>query len=80
MRDYSKYILRNKGKIVYVGITNDLERRCKEHCLDKDFTSIQKVGNKTTLDAAKKWEAERLATYRKNSGGNNPKYNKNNNG
>lgn len=75
MRNFTKYVLRNKGKIVYVGITNNLERRCREHCQDKNFTSIQKVGNQTTFDAAKQWEAKRLNTYRRNHGGENPKYN-----
>jgi GIY-YIG catalytic domain. len=75
LRDYHKYILRLNRKIVYVGISNDLERRCKEHTRDKKFTSIQKVGNRTTLAAARKWEADRLATYRRNNGGKNPRYN-----
>jgi len=75
MREYSKYILRNGKKIVYVGITNDPDRRMQEHSQDKNFTTMQVVGRKTTQDGAKNWETSRLATYRKNHKGTNPRYN-----
>lgn len=45
-RDTYKYELHNGNKVVYVGITNDLERREAEHRNEgMDFTSITKVGN-----------------------------------
>jgi hypothetical protein len=79
-RDYFKYELKNNHKVVYVGITNDIDRRELEHEVTKNFSHINKVGNACTEASAKKWEEERLQTYRKNHGGENPKYNKRNNG
>lgn len=79
-RDTFKYVLKNYGEVVYVGITNDPDRRLEEHRSNKLFTSMVLVGNRTTLAAAKKWELERLATYRRNHGGRNPKYNQTNHG
>lgn len=52
-RDTYKYELRNGNRVVYVGITNDLDRREAEHRNEgMQFTSINKVGNITTRDAA----------------------------
>jgi len=80
-RDTYNYNLKQGKKIVYKGTTNDLEKREIEHkASGKKFASIQKVGRVKTEDSAKKEEANQLATYRKNHGGNNPKYNKTNNG
>ncbi len=42
-RDTYKYELRDGNRVVYVGITNDLERREAEHRAEgMDFTKIQK--------------------------------------
>lgn len=80
-RDTLKYILKDGNKIVYVGITNDLDRRTEEHTVDgMQFTSVEKVGNKTTRDAAGNWETERIQTYMKGHNGQTPKYNKNTSG
>ena len=77
-RDTYKYELRRGNKVVYVGITNDLERRETEHRNDgMDFTSISKIGNITTRDAAEAWEADRIATYKDNHYGERPEYNQN---
>ena len=61
-RDTFKYELRRGNRVVYVGITNDLERREAEHRNEgMDFTSLTKVGNKTTRDAAGAGNKERSA-------------------
>lgn len=75
-RDTIKYQLMRGNKVVYKGITNDFERRFKEHSKDKNFTSMKKIGNKVTRESAHQWEIESLETYRKNHNGNNPEYNK----
>ena len=52
-RDIIKYQIKDGNEIVYYGITNDLERREQEHRSEgMDFTSIEKIGNVTTRDAA----------------------------
>lgn len=80
-RDTNKYELMDGNKVVYVGITNDLERREAEHRSEgMQFTSITKVGNVTTRDAAEKWEEERIATYKQSHNGQRPKYNQNDSG
>ena len=80
-RDTFNYNLKDGKKIVYKGITNDLDKRAKQHeAAGKDFTHIQKVGRVKTEEGANKTEAKQLATYRKHNNGNNPKYNKTNNG
>lgn len=80
-RDTYKYELRNGNRVVYVGITNDLDRREAEHRNEgMQFTSINKVGNITTHDAAEAWEADRIATYKENHHGDRPLYNQNDSG
>lgn len=56
-RDTNKYHLKRKNKIIRSGITNDLERREKEHQQTYGIdVHITKVGNKTTREGAKDWE------------------------
>ena len=75
-RNHSRYELRDKGKIVYVGITRDPGRREEEHKGEgKRFGSMKVVGPAVTRDGAEKWEEERLEQYRKSHGGKNPRYN-----
>ena len=80
-RDTTKYVLKDKNEVVYVGITNDLERRTQEHKAEgMKFTSVTKVGNNTTREGASNWETDRIQTYMHNHNGETPKYNKNDNG
>ena len=56
-RNTYKYRLKDGNEIVYYGITNDLERREQEHRSEgMNFTSMEKIGNVTTRDAAGSWE------------------------
>ncbi len=57
-RDTAKYHLMDDNKIIHRGITNDLERREKEHQREHPGTKIRQIGNRTTRDAALKWERE----------------------
>jgi len=76
-RDTSRYELRDKRKIVYVGRTDDPERRAEEHKEEgKRFTSVNVVGPKVTEETAEQWEEQRLEAYRRSHGGKNPRYNK----
>ena len=75
-RDYSRYELWDGNKIVYIGITNDPDRRIGEHGAKKKFSTMQVSGPKVSEETARIWEQDRLDTYRHNHGGENPKYNK----
>lgn len=80
-QDTCVYSLLDNKKKVYIGTTNDLDRREKEHrdC-GKEFTSVKKESRNMTPESAKEREFEKLETYRKNHNGKNPKYNKDNDG
>jgi len=58
-RDTNKYQFKVVNKIVHGGITNDLERREREHKAKWPKGHIVKVGNITTEDAARKWEKDK---------------------
>jgi predicted GIY-YIG superfamily endonuclease len=76
-RTYKRYELKGGRKVVYVGITDNPERRESEHRQDgKKFTKMNVIGSVVTQNSAEKWEEERLQSYRKHHGGKNPKYNK----
>ncbi|WP_346856911.1 hypothetical protein [uncultured Draconibacterium sp.] len=80
-RNTYNYNLKQGHRIVYKGTTNDLEKRAREHESDgKNFTHIQPVGRAKTEQGAKREEARQLSNYRKRHTGQNPKYNKTNNG
>jgi len=75
-RDYYRYELREGRRVVYVGITNDPERREQEHRSEgKVFTSMHVIRPAVTETGAREWEQQRLETYRTNHGGKDPKYN-----
>ncbi len=75
MRDWYKYELWNGRFLVYIGITQDPTRRRYEHSRSKEFTRMKLIGNRTTREAARTWERERLEAYRRNHKGENPIYN-----
>ncbi len=80
-RNVHNYNLKQGKKVVYKGTTNDLDKRAAEHrASGKKFDKIEKVGRVKTEQGARKVESQQLATYRKNHGGDNPKYNKTKNG
>ena len=57
-RNTFKYHFKMGRKIVHSGITNDLERREQEHQLKWPDGHIFQVGNKTTEETAREWEAK----------------------
>lgn len=80
-RDTFKYRLKDGNKIVYFGITNDLKRRYQEHLREGlIFTSMEKVGNVTTYEAACKWEEDSIRRYKEQHNGHRPRYNNNDSG
>lgn len=56
MRDTYKYHQKLGNRILHSGITNDLSRREREHRQKWPGSHISQVGNRTTRDAALKWE------------------------
>jgi predicted GIY-YIG superfamily endonuclease len=79
-RDTYKYELTRGNKVVYVGTTNDPERREQEHRQNKNFDKMRLVGNVSTQSGALQWETERIQTYMRNHNGKTPEYNKNEHG
>ena len=76
-RDHIVYDLKDGNRILYRGITNDPERREREHKRDgKKFTHMKAISRRMTEEGAKAKEAEKLKTYRRGHKGKNPKYNK----
>ena len=59
-RDTYKYHLKQGDKIIRSGITNDLDRREKEHQRNygKDV-HVQQVGRRTTREDAREWEKKK---------------------
>jgi len=57
-RDTIKYHLTKDRKVVHRGITNDLERREREHQEEFPGSKIKQIGNKVPRESALKWERE----------------------
>ena len=55
-RNTYKYDFKVSNKIMHSGITEDLERREKQHQQKWPKGHIVQVGRKTTEEAAEKWE------------------------
>lgn len=70
------YELKDGKKKVYVGTSNDPERRAKEHERSgKNFTHMNILSGKKTPENAKKMEKELIGKYG-GSKSKTPKYNK----
>ena len=79
-QDTVTYELKQGNKVLYIGITNDPERREQEHREEgKKFKRMKVTSRCMTEEGATKKEAERLTRYRKNQG-RNPIYNKDSDG
>jgi predicted GIY-YIG superfamily endonuclease len=57
-RDTYKYHFKVGKKIVYRGVTNDLERREVEHRQRWPTGKIRRIGIKTTRSKALEWERD----------------------
>jgi len=57
-RNTTKYHLKDGGKIVHRGITDNPDRREAEHQVESPNTKLHKVGRNTTREAGLKWERE----------------------
>ena len=79
-RDTYKYELKERNKLLYVGITDNPKRREAEHRCTKDFSNMKVVGRAVTRESAEKWETERINQYRRNHKGQFPPLNKTCNG
>lgn len=75
------YKLYESGRIVYIGETENLTQREKEHRGDgKKFSKRAAVSSRVSKDKALELEKKLLQKYRTEHGGKNPKYNKNKDG
>jgi len=76
-RDHWRYEFYDGRKLVYIGTTNDPERRAPEHLREgKHFTNIRVIGLAVTEQSAREWEAVRKRTYQDHHGGKLLKYNR----
>lgn len=76
-RDTYRYTLWDRGKKVYIGITDDPARREQEHRAEGwRFTSMRREGPALSRPAALEWEQKALEGYRRGHRGRNPRYNK----
>ena len=77
LRTVHGYTLRGRnGRINYVGVTNNPGRRAIEHRQDGKRGCMEVETLPMSPEAARRWEASRLATYRGYHGGKNPPQNK----
>jgi len=62
IRNTHKYDFKLGNKILHSGVTVDLDRRELEHQQRWPKGHIVQVGNKTTREAAEKWEESKQKT------------------
>jgi predicted GIY-YIG superfamily endonuclease len=76
-KDTRVYALKNNGKTVYIGVTNNFDRRKNEHRSDgKKFDEIIPMTNPMSRESALKREAESIKNHQKAHKGKKPKHNK----
>ena len=74
------YKLVKDGKAKYIGITNNPERRNKEHSnSDKNYDYMELTSGRISRSEAERRESRNLNSYR-NATNKNPEYNKTSNG
>jgi predicted GIY-YIG superfamily endonuclease len=75
-RDTYCYELKDKGKVVYRGITTDVERRVSEHAREgKRFTTYCYDTVPLSRKSANEAESDGVDTYRRGHG-KRPRYNR----
>ena len=75
------YDLKKGRQVVYRGTTNDPDRREREHRnAGLDFDRLVPTSRRMTSQGAKAREIDNLYRYRRNHGGRNPPYNKDDDG
>ncbi len=80
-RDTVTYALFDGRRKVYIGSTNDPDRRIKEHAAEgKRLTRMEVTSRRMTEEGAHKKEGAQLATYRRTHGRKLPRYNKDEDG
>ena len=71
------YTLRDRnGRIRYVGVSNDPNRRSAEHKRDGKRGKLNVETRPMSRAYARRWEARKLAGHRKTHRGKNPVHNK----
>ena len=71
------YTLRDsKGRIKYVGVTNNPRRRAAEHKRDGKRGKLKVETRRMPRGFARYWEKRKLARHRKTHRGRNPVHNK----
>ena len=60
-KDTYKYYFKVGGKVVYVGITQDLSKAEKRHQVGWPKGYIQQIGKRTTFEDAVKWQDEKCS-------------------
>ena len=63
------------GRINYVGITNNPERRAKQLRNDGKSGTMKIETKAISRKSARWWETNKLANYRRTHGGDNPRHN-----
>jgi predicted GIY-YIG superfamily endonuclease len=75
-RDTVPYSLWQGRKKVYIGTTNDPDRREGEHgATGLNFDKLKVEGPRRTHDSALEWERDAIERYKQGHGGDPPKYN-----